>query len=146
MIEVVFKTASAIIILNVVVLLVPEGRFHKYISFISGLVILAIMINCFKNTVSPLKIAFSDFQQEIYGNESLQNEINVEIALNLEQRFKEHINSKYNNVVESVKIEFDGEIKKIEIYLEDFSYIEDISNEAKTFFETDKSKMIFNST
>ena len=141
MIDVVFKTAGAIIVLNIIILLTPDGRFEKYVSFISGLVILAVMIGSFKNITFPDINIFSDYEIT-YENKNLENELFSQTKENLEQQFMEYVDNKYQGAVEKINVDFDGEIKNIEIYLATSTYIEDVGNAASEFFQTDKSKIV----
>lgn len=141
MIDIVFKTAGAIIVLNIIILLTPDGRFEKYVSFISGLVILAVMIGSFKNITLPDNNIFSDYEIT-FQNKTLENEIFLQTKATLEQKFMEYVDMKYKGSVKKVKVDFDGEIKNVEIYLATSTYIEDVGNFAAEFFQTDKSKIV----
>lgn len=142
MTEIVFKTAGAIIVLNIILLLSPDGKYEKYVSFITGLIIMAVLIGNFKNITYPVTKSFAGFEESVFENSALQEEIFRQTEKSLEQSFMEYADKNFKNVVDSISVTFNGEIQKIEINLKDSAYIENVANSASEFFDIEKSKLI----
>ncbi|MBQ4109565.1 MAG: stage III sporulation protein AF [Clostridia bacterium] len=143
----VFKSLTGIVFISVILeMLLPEGKFAKYIRSVFGIVMLTVLISGI--THIKAEISYFDFPEfNIEENSSvsgLNKVIAEEFYLSFEKQIRERLKAENIEVI-YLAIDFDGEnrIKKVHINIKESSVFKDKVIEILTKeFEIDEKTVV----
>ena len=139
MIDIILKISGAIIVFNVIILLVPYGKFEKYISLITGLLIVLVVISTF-GEVSIDRDFYISGEELSYDSSDLESKLKYDIEYDLEQKYLNHTSFKEDII--SIDVKANETIENVTIKLKSFKNQEEIINEASTFYDIKKAFVV----
>ncbi len=139
MIDIIFKISGAIIVLNAVILLVPHGKFEKYISLITGLLIILIVLSVFWDISYDIdfNIAYNNLS---YDSTDLEKELQSSLENDLEQRYLSDTN--FKDSIKDIDVKLENETISVKIKLVKSEHKEEIINEVSTFYDIKKAFVV----
>ena len=139
MIDIIFKISGAIIVLNAVILLVPFGKFEKYISLVTGLLIVLVVISMFTDISPDIDFNITDNNLS-YDSSELEEELKSSIENDLQQRYLSSTN--FKDSIEDLNVELKSETISVKIKLITDEHKEEIINEVSTFYDIKKAFVV----
>ena len=104
MTNILLTVATTVVVLNIIFLFVPDGKYEKYIKITAGLIVIATFLNLITGIEISGDILHFDEIAEKHDTSELEAVMAEQVEENVKQKITQHLSERYDGKFEALDV------------------------------------------